>query len=233
MIIICIVLVSCKKSTGKNGGCRIVTATEEVAGTTYIYNVSYNNEGKIAAMVTSGGSTLTRVFTYKGNTIIVDATFSGTFFYRDSITLNDRGKMINERRFYNTAGTNWTNLAMEYNGDVLLKYNKNTSSSLPIETTLITVTDGNTTKVQGPSSTINYEYWTDKNIQQGEYLEFFAVLELGVNLYPHKNLLKTIDFGGGNTHNFTYEFNPDGQISTVTNINGTFTNVVTYQYQCN
>jgi hypothetical protein len=233
MVVICITSTFCKKSSGKNSNCRIVTATGEVSGNTNIYNITYNDDGKIAAMVTSGGLPFSREFTYSGNTIIVNVTASGAFFYKDSITLNNRGPMVNLRRYFNTAGTNWINRVLEYNGDVLLKHHLTSNASATPQTSIVTVTNGNTTKVQGPAGTINYEYWTDKNIQQGDFMEFFAMIEYGVNFYPHKNLIKTIDFGGGDTHNFDYELNADGLISKITLVNGSTTNTYSYQYACN
>lgn len=232
MAVICISLTFCKKSSGKNNNCRIITITEVASGNTNIYNITYNDDGKIASLVTSGSQPFTRSFTYSGNTILVDVTYAGAFFYRDSVTLNDRGHMTNLRRYFNTASTNWINRALEYNGDVLLKHHL-TSSAMPNPITyIITTTNGNTTKELGPTDTITYDYWTGKKIQ-GDYLEFFAVLEYGVNFYPHKNLFKSKDYGGGDLYNYSYEFDQDGLISTITSTHGSDTSTITYQYACN
>jgi hypothetical protein len=232
MAVIYLTLNSCKKSVDKNASCRIVTAVQVLGSNTYTFNITYNNEGKISTLEASGALTMSKVFTYSGNTIMINSTQSGSFHRRDSITLNAKGKPLNIRQYSNAAGTVWLNYAMEYNGDILLKYIE-TSSSNPSKTITITTTNGNATTVQLPGATFTLEYHTDKNVQRGDWLEFASLTEYGVNIYPHKNLVKTIDQGTGTITNYNYEFNSDGLISKVIGTSGASTTTVTYQYACN
>jgi hypothetical protein len=231
--LICLTLNSCKKSTDKNASCRIVTATQVLGANTSIFNITYNNEGKISTLVATGSLDISKVFTYSGNTIIINSTNGGAFQRRDSVTLNDKGKPLNIRQYTNVGGTTWTNYAMEYNGDILLKYHETTQAAGAPKTVTITTTSGNATVVQVAGTTINLEYHTDKNVQRGDYLEFAALVEYGVNIYPHKNLIKTVDTGGGSITNYNYEFNSDGLISKVIGTSGASSTTITYQYQCN
>jgi hypothetical protein len=232
MALICLTLNSCKKSGDKNANCRIVTAHQVVGSIDYVINITYNNAGKISTLASTGSVTVSKVFTYSGNTVIINITNAGAFQGRDSITLNDKGKVTNIRQYKNVAGTVWTNYAMEYGGDVLLKYYESTNASAP-KTITVTITNGNTTKVVDGATTINLEYWTDKNVQRGDYLEISALLEYGVNLYPHKNLIKTLDTGGGNIINYNYDFDERGLISKITATSGANSSTLDYQYQCN
>lgn len=230
--IICLTLNACKKSTDKNANCRIVTAVEVIGSNTNTFNITYNNAGKISTLDASGTFTLSKVFTYSGNTIMINTTSSGTFSRRDSITLNDKGKPLNIRQYSNLAGTVWLNYAMEYNGDNLLKYIE-TNNTGTTKTIMVTTTNGNATQVSLPGANIKLEYHTDKNVQRGDWLEFSSLIEYGVNIYPHKNLLKTIDQGGGSITNYNYEFNSDGLISKVIGTSGSSSSSLTYQYACN
>lgn len=231
--VICLNLNACKKDGGdKNASCRIVTATETLGSSNNIYNLTYNNDGKISTLSSSGSSNINKVFNYSGNTILINVTAGGAFYSRDSITVNDKGRPANIRQYSNVAGTNWSNYAFEYNGDILLKYVKTTNAGGTPSTITFTTTNGNITKAVDGGTTVNFEYHTDKNVQRGDWLELSHLLTFGVGIFPHKNLIKTVDLGGSIT-NYNYEFGNDGLISKVTTTSGTSTGSVTYQYQCN
>jgi hypothetical protein len=234
IVAICLSLNACKKEgTDKNASCRIVTVTEVNGSVNNVYNLTYNNDGKISTLVSSGSSTLNKVYTYSGNTMIINVTNAGAFYSRDSITLNDKGRPLNIRQYRNMAGTDWENYALEYNGDLLLKYIQSNETGAGSTTVTVTTTNGNTTKVVQGATTVDFEYFTDKNVQRGDYLELAGLLQYGVNIYPHKNLIKALDIQGGDITNFNYEFGDDGLITKVTGTSGANTSTITYQYQCN
>lgn len=226
-----IAVCSCKKSTDKNASCRIVTATEVNGSNGSVYNITYNNDGKISTLTSSGTSTINKVFTYSGNTMIINVTNAGSFYSRDSVTLDAKGRPTNIRQYWDVANTDFTNYAFEYNGDQLLKYIETTE--MPgTKTTTITTTNGNVTKVDAGGTVITLEYFTDKGVQKGDYLELSGLVQYGVNVYPHKNLIKSINYGSS-IGNFNYEMNDDGLIGKVNLTSGSSSGSITYQYQCN
>ncbi len=230
-----VLLVSACKKDGddKKAACRIVTVSQSSSGTPNVINITYNNDGKISTLSTSSGSSSTsKVYTYSGNTIIINAT-SGSFSSRDSVTLNAQGRASNIRQFSDLTGNNWTNYRFEYNGNDLLKYHQTSDGDATEETTTATYSNGNMVGLQSSSSNTTLEYFTDKKVQPGDYLELAMLIQYGVSVYPHKNLLKTIDSGTGSITNFNYEFDAEGNITKVIATAGSSTTTLTYQYQCN
>jgi hypothetical protein len=233
-IVFAVAISSCKKNNDKQATCRIVTVTESSSSGNTIRNITYNNDGKISTLNASGSNPTNKVFNYNGNTVIVNTTTgSGTFSSRDSITLDNRGRPLNLRQYYNVAGTNFSNYKFEYSGDDLLKLQQTDETGGVPETTTTTYVNGNMVSLHSPSGTTTLEYFTDKKVQPGDYLELAALIQYGMSVYPHKNLLKTIASGASSITNFNYEMNPDGTISKVTATSGSSVSTLTYQYQCN
>jgi hypothetical protein len=220
------IFVSCKKDNDdKKPVCRIVTITTSTGDVT---NITYNNEGKISTLSEGG---IIKVFTYAGNTIIINSN-NGNFASRDSITTDSKGRPVNIRQFSDATNTKWTNLSFEYNGDDLLKYIQTTNPVTTPVTNTATYVNGNMVSLQFSGDHTDLEYYTDKKVQQGDLLELSTVLIYGVSIYPHKNLVKSIS-SGGSIANYSYEFNADGQITKATATGGTQVSTFTYQYQCN
>lgn len=236
-IVICcaaiMLISSCKKNSDKKATCRIVTVTQSSSGSTSTINITYNNDGKISTLGTSSGSSSTnKVFTYSGNTIIINST-SGSISTRDSVTVDAQGKALNIRQFSDLTGSNWTNYRFEYNGSDLLKFHETSDGDATEETSVATYSNGNMVGLQNASSNTTLEYFTDKKVQPGDYLELVSLIQYGVSVYPHKNLVKALDSGSGSITNFNYEFNADGNITKVTATGGSSSTTLTYQYQCN
>lgn len=224
---------SCKKNSDKKATCRIVTVAQSSSGSNSTINITYNNDGKISTLGTSSGSSSTnKVFTYSGNTIIINST-SGSISTRDSVTVDAQGKALNIRQFSDLTGSNWTNYRFEYNGSDLLKFHETSDGDATEETTVATYSNGNMVGLQNASSNSTLEYFTDKKVQPGDYLELISLIQYGVSVYPHKNLVKTIDGGSGSITNFNYEFDAEGNITKVTATGGSSSTTLTYQYQCN
>lgn len=232
-VILFVAFISCKKDNDKKASCRIVTIIEQSSNGTLIQNITYNNDGRILTQSTSGTNGSNRVFTYLGNTVIAHSTRTdGSFNRRDSITLDTNRKPLNIRQFFNEAGTNWANYSFEYNGNDLQKIHQTNENSDPPETSVATYANGNMISLQAPSGTSVVEYFTDKKVQQGDYLEIASFIQYGLSVYPHKNLVKSIS-SGATILNFNYEMNSDGLISKVTATSGANVSSLTYQYQCN
>jgi len=59
-------IISCKKGNDKKPTCHIITITEASSSGNTIYNISYNNDGKISTLNATGSSVSNKVFNYSG-----------------------------------------------------------------------------------------------------------------------------------------------------------------------
>jgi len=237
ILLACTSIISCKKDNGKEDSkpstCRIITATITDGSSTSTVNIGYNNDKKISSLSMSGAVAINKVFNYSGNTIIVNSTTTGgAFSGRDSVTVDNMGRPINIRHFYNQSGTSWHNLVYEYSGDIMTKFSEAyQGNTFPASYTVNSV-NGNVISFGNNGTSTSLEYYTDKSIQPGDYLEFTTWIYYGVSIYPRKNLIKKIDSGSGNFENVSYEFDADGKITKVIVNYGSGVNTYTYQYQC-
>jgi hypothetical protein len=235
ILLACTLIISCKKDNVDNNPstCRIIAATISDGSATTTVNISYNNDKKISSVSMSGAVVINKVFNYSGNTIIVNSTTTGgAFSGRDSVTLDNMGRPVNIRHFYNQVGTSWHNLVYEYSGDVMIKFSEAyQGNTFPASYTVNSV-NGNMVYFGNSGSSTSLEYYTDKDIQPGDYLEFTTLMNFGVSIYPRKNLIKKLDSGSGNVTNLSYEFDADGKITKVIANYGSGVNTTTYQYQC-
>lgn len=234
LIFVCLLIfvLACKKERDNTSRCNIATMTQAGPGGNAVYTFTYNDEGKLATMDVGGTGASHKDFAYSSNTVfIVTLDPDGKFKRKDSIAIDSKGRPLNIRSFTSADGSTWENTSFEYNGDDLknsaLTYNYN---STPMTTTF-TYSNGNPViMATGGSSTI-LEYFTDKKVQKGDYLEMASLVQNGVNIYPHKNMVKLVA-SGGSIVNFAYEYNSDGLVSKVTITSGTDIALLTYTYEC-
>jgi hypothetical protein len=228
-----VAVASCKKNNDKKANCRIVTLTQTSSSGTVIQNYTYNNEGRILTVNTSGANGGNKVFTYLGNTVIaISSQSDGSFASRDSITLDAKRRPLNIRQFFSEQGDRWANNSFEYNGDDLQKIHLVNESGTQQQTSVATMVNGNMVSLVNDDGNSTLEYFTDKKVQQGDFLELSSFSQYGLSVYPHKNLVKTIA-SNSNIINFNYDFNTDGTISRVTATTGGTVVTISYQYQCN
>lgn len=223
---------SCEKEGDKNTGCLIITVSSITPSGNSLYSITYDNEGKISTLNSTGFFELSKVFTYSGNTILISTTQgSGTSASTslDSITIDGQGRPLNIRRYGETR-TSWVNIVLEYNGENLSRMLQTTHSSSTPVIQQASSTDGNLMSLSGPAGAETFEYYDDE-IQQGDYLQLSMILFYGVNIFPHKNLVKTYTNAGGIT-NFIYEKNAEGLITGITATSGSTVSEVTYVYKC-
>jgi hypothetical protein len=227
-----VLMLSCSKKGDKNAGCRIVTAMHVTAFGNTIYTLTYSDEDKLSGLAATGGAVFNKAFSYNGNTTIVNTTNeTGDFMSRDSITVNDKGRVVNMRNFITQNGSEWINYSFTYSGDDLVAVEQTRQPAEPPVSGVGNSLNGNLLSLSSATASTIFEYYLDKKVQQGDYLDFSLVLQFGAGIYPHKNLIKTISTGATIT-NFTYEFNSDGLISKVAINNGSTIQTVTYQYKC-
>ncbi len=219
----------CKKeSTDSFTGCRLVS-TSFNGGFSYIF---YDNNGR--PIRTERGTYLSTT-TYSGNTVTILSFLSGAFNGKYIYTLNDAGLTVNIRSFADSLGTNWSNVAYEYNGDEVAtqSYTSTTNSSY-----ILTYAwqDGNI--IQSVSSNTGliayYEYYLDKPVSIGDYYATAPLNGTG-HVLRNKNLLKGMTYNAAwpNPMNITYEFDADGKITARTSQTASSTIRNEYQYECN
>ena len=226
-------VLSCKKENNKQPSCRIVAATIVNGSTTTDVAITYNADKKISTMSMSGGSVLNKSFNYTGNAIMITSTSAGgSFDGRDSVTIDDKGRPVNIRHFYNQAGTSWFNTEYQYSGNDMTAFMQKYESDNVLDTYTVNSAGGNTVYFGNSGNSTSLEYYSDKTIQAGDYLEFESQIFYGVSLYPRKNLVKSLDSGVGNFVHLSYEFDAEGKITKVTEETAYGINTYAYQYQC-
>lgn len=235
-LIIFLIITGCKKTTEKKSECRIGKIITPFS--TEIFN--YDTQGRILS-VNEGNSTVT--FTYKEDSIIRQGTWKSVY------ALNANGLLAFERREYNSSGTQWERRTYEYDGMQIKKMTSNSYSGNFVRTYIWN--NGNLmsehTLGANYSQLIQYEYYTDKPYRTGD-IHSWDLLENGVEFIHNKNLLKKytstyIDNSPTNptpgvpeteTANYSYAFDNDGKIKSITAIeNNSEPTVYTYEYHCN
>jgi hypothetical protein len=230
-ILLCLVL-ACKKESDNSSRCNIISIVQIGTAGNQAYTLTYNDEGKIATLDQTMGVTSHKDFSYNGNTMyVVTLDKDGHFSQKDSITLDGQQRPLNIRSFLNIDGSIWYNYTFEYNGDELKKYVQVNQSGNVVATSTLTYTNGNPISISFGNASSILDYYSDKKVQKGDYLEVATLIQYGISLYPHKNLVKTIASGGA-LINFSYEFNSNGLISKVTLTNGTDVSLLSYSYEC-
>jgi hypothetical protein len=215
----------CKKNddTVKKPVCRFLTET--IVGTGPSLRFSYNNDGKVSRIVVNNGTV--HAFTYEGNITTIITVDSGAFRSRAIVTNNDAGLATNVRTEQDAAGTVWSNTKLEYNGEELAKSTNTSSTGSTPTITTYSWSNGNLVSETSGSGTINYEYYTDKLWQMGDYWSFVESIE-GFEIVRNKNLLKSLPT---NTL-LTYDFGLDGNITSLKINSGSSVNFIDYEYEC-
>lgn len=225
--------VSCKKKDD-SPTCRMTTATSVSGTDSYVYSLTYNNDGKISTITTVGGGTTTsKVFTYAGNTInIAEKNNSGTVTYNYVVTLNSAGNISSIVQTAPGSSNTYT-LTAAYDGNGNLTSITSQSSGSSAYVTNTTYSGGDLVSYSaGGSNSGTLEYYSDKDFQDGDYFKTQQMLQYGALYIVNKHLVKA-QTSGSNITNYSYEFT-DGRVSKLTSsASGGSVSTVTYQYTCN
>lgn len=232
ILLLLTLVISCKKESDKTVNCNITSVVQAGTAGNQVFVLTYNDEGKIATLDQTSGTTYHKDFSYVGNTLyVVTLDKDGHFSQKDSITLDSQGRPLNIRSFTTADGSVYSDINFEYNGDELKKYVQTQVPGGSATTTTATYINGNPTTISSGGISSILDYYTDKKVQKGDYLELAGLVQYGVSFYPHKNLVKMIA-GGNSITNLTYEFNADGLISKLTATTGNQLTQLTYAYEC-
>jgi hypothetical protein len=225
-------VLSCKKENDKTSSCLITSLIQAGTNGNQVFNLTYNDEGKVATIDQVSGLATHKDFSYQGNTIyVISLDKDGHFTQKDSITIDDKGRPLNIRQFMTADGSVYTNIIFEYNGDDLVKHVQTSYPGSSTSTTTFTYQNGNPVTLSSGNASSILDFYTDKKLQKGDYLEVASLIQYGISIYPHKNLVKMIASGGSIT-NLVYEYNSDGLISKLTATSGNDITLLNYGYEC-
>lgn len=235
-----LVAVGCKKDKENRPECRITSMTSPT-GEDYVF--TYNAEGKLVSVSMDGTSTIN--FTYNGNSV-TSLYVSGSYYNKTTYTINSNGQVTHSRTEYNTAGTHWAESVFEYTGAQVSKETRTKNDGF----TSIRTYQWNNGNLQTVSFSNNnnswqkiaYEYYTDNPYQSGDILDWDRLMS-GVEIFRSKNLLKkytstyqdnttTPPIPETETINYSYAFDRDGKIVSMTSSTGGNNQTYEYQYEC-
>jgi hypothetical protein len=217
-----------KKSSSSAQTCQIITVTDQEGTNSTIYNITYNNQGKISTEQYNQNSTpYSRVFTYIGSTEIMTTT-GGASTITDSITLNSNGMIESD---YETDGTNVSITTYTYSGTEVQKSVNVTNGGAPLTSTF-TWTNGDLTggSLSG-SGTATYTYNT-KASEAGDYWSIVQLVNYGATFVQSAHQLAGYQVGT-TIENVNYTYDNTGKITEVTGTTGSDVENITYQYSCN
>lgn len=221
----------CRKDNDndKKTRCRITRLTDAITGLSH--TITYNTDGSYKSLKRDDGKN-TINFEYADNTVISKIYDANNKITRKAtIVLNSNDMAwIQMEETYDAAGNvtnNWST-TYEYNGDQLTKSTYNIIGTMP-RPSAYTWSEGNYTEVTDYiGRTVYYEYYTDKNTQQGNYWNL-RMLYFGIDqrlITPTKSLFK----GFTGYDQFSYTFDSQGNIDSVSE-DGVV--IYTLQYTCN
>ncbi|MGN6292534.1 MAG: hypothetical protein ACTHMV_07290 [Chitinophagaceae bacterium] len=235
-----LVTVGCKKDKENKPECRIISMTSST-GEDYVF--TYNAEGKLVSTAMDGTSTIN--FTYSGNTV-TSLYVSGSYYNKTTYTINSNGQVSHSRTEYNTAGTNWAERVFQYTGTQVTKETLTKNGGFTSVRTY-QWSNGNLQSISinnsdNSTQALVYEYYLDKPYQQGDILDWDRLMS-GVEIFRSKNLLKkyTSTYQENITGtpipvteitNYSYEFDRDGKITSMTSSYAGNNQTYQYQYEC-
>lgn len=220
--------IGCKKDKNEKPVCRInrliTPAGKEI-------KITYNAEGKYAK-IENGETETTNIPAYIPGSIIYTITNSstGTLMRKIAIALNNSGMASSlKEEQYNSAGisTSLTSTVYEYNGTELMRRAVTISGRSIPNINTYSWTNGNLTSSRDDITTADFEYYSDKPIQQGDWLSIVGLTNIGFDytmVIKNKNLIKNLS---GNP--IAYSFDAEGKINAIYENGNLLYNI---EYEC-
>jgi len=226
-----IIFSSCKKNNTPDipdtpvSKCKLATATDNVG---HISNTfSYDESGRLIMLThLSDYDPYTKHLSYKGDSIIsyIDA---GSNSSTDTIVLNSLGLISSDRQ---VAGGGVQNASYLYDGNGVL-----TSSSVGATNVDYTYTNGDNIYQRytdnGNVAVDTISYYTDKPAVLTDYTGYTQFVLYGAYFLKNKHLTKSFR-SGPNFNNYTYEFDANGNVTTLYSDFGIGKDTVHFTYTC-
>ncbi len=220
---------SCSKKSGSaasSSSCKLISATQSGTQGTGTIDFTYNDDGKIASIVSNlSTGTTTKSFTYTGNVVMISTTTSGSSSVTtDSIVVNSDGLMQSD---INRTATDVSFLVYNYSGTEVTSETTEDNSN-PIATVNFTFTNGDFDGF--PQSNEAFAY-NDKASEQGDYFQFSQLVENGVPWIKCAHQVVSAS-AGAITESITYTYDNSGKITQMTLFGDGQTITYDYDYQC-
>jgi hypothetical protein len=201
---------ACKKDGHENmppaqHGCRVAYFTTNVRDTSFI---RYNSNGSINNIRETNGTVTS--YSYAGNMVTLNKTGPTGFEFRTIVAVNSIGLATNVRMEFNSQGTNWINVAYEYNNDQVSRDIVTLSNPGIVDTGNFTWQNGNPVALSDGSTISHYDFDLNSSHQPGDYFSLLQLLT-GFEVVRPKNLVISLD-----QTTFSYVFSADGHISSIT-----------------
>ncbi|HEV2353706.1 MAG TPA: hypothetical protein VGR89_05650 [Puia sp.] len=217
---------ACKKKTSAGTSmCQIITVTDQEGASTTTIKLTYDGQGRVSTkQLIRGSDTILLVFTYSGNTEIVQTSGPGLAI-SDSMTLNSYGQAESD---YESDGTNTYVTINTYSGDELQTSIYNYGSGP--DTTTNSWTNGDLTSSTTRGVTTTYSY-NSKASEEGDYFWLVQGINFGGDLIRTAHqLISSQNPSGVLTVNYTYD--GTGKITEVAYTSGSISGTDAYQYSC-
>jgi len=220
---------SCKKKSSAPS-CKVISMSSPTSSGTTLYQMAYDNNGKIAALTSSGGGSSPSgyVYAYSGNLVVWSSTTSTSDI--DSITVNSNGYMVTDIN-WSAGNRTVTNYTYDGNGDIKQSVAQQ-GSNAPV-TTRYTYSGGDLTSIIFPGADTTYfAYNTNRAAQPGDYLHLLELTQYGAPVFKTVHEVQRITNPGSTPMNLDYSYDSKGNILTVTAIQGTSVSSLSLEYDC-
>lgn len=210
--------------------CDIVSAiaTSETGTVLFKDSFFYNSDDKLSGSTYASTDSYSVNYTYNGN-LIYRAVNAGANSSADTLTLNAAGLLL-KRKEVISASTWISNYAYDADNQ-LVSFSQQQDAYPPVATYYTFANGDNTFSTDGISSNDTLVYDNSKLAVAGNTDQFFQMLYSGAMYIKNKHLLKSESHG--NTVNYQYTFNSDGNIATLKMVfPGAGSETITYGYNC-
>lgn len=192
-----------------------------------VASVEYRNDGKISQIAWSDGRL--SQYRYDKDTVKILTMQSGSFSSRYIIVNNSNGLAEKVRFESNASGTAGYVYTFVYSGTEVTQGTQKQIGSAGTTNIIYVWANGNLKQYTTGTTTTSFEYYNNKEIQEGDYLETVGLAQ-GFRYIKNKNLLRSINSDGSQS-DIKYHFDKEGKIGSVA-IAGITPSYLTYTYQC-
>ena len=227
LLMVLLVSTGCKKQGDKKEACRI---TRLIKDGMQVYDIRYGDNEKISSIELTPG-TEKHAYTYNGDKVTITVTENTKFQHRWIVTTNKSGLATNVLLEKIESGSDWFNQAFTYEGTRVVSNKATDSGGNDSVTTNYIWENGNPAVLINDGDVFNYEYYTDKNYQPGEW-RYIQQLIGGYKIYEYKNLLKSTKINLNTTY-YTYNFDDAGRITEAISTSPNITTTFKIEYDCN
>ncbi len=232
VLVLLVCFLSCSKKDSQvpatpKTNCRISSAYYSGGQLSFTYNLSYNADGKISKLTYDGPNAYVKTFTYNGNAIYINyagVAFSAT----DTIMLNSAGRIATAKdvvkdTVYNTVFT--------YDaGGLVQSSTTQITGSAPV-TTNYEFTNGDLTNAGPGHIRDTTTFLTDKPAVIGNLDDFNQLIYYGSSYFTNAHLKKSYSYWPFH-YDYTYTYDEEGKITSVTSNDGTVSESFSFTYDC-